>query len=124
MKFLCVCEMGTVRSGAMAIALKNYGASDTLQCGWRTGSQETLRMLTQWADAIVVMQPEMIGLLTEKIGAFEYDKILAVDVGVDVYGHPMHDKLIQHLFPIVEDWKRKGWKLVSATGKPLPLVRS
>lgn len=114
--------MGSVRSGAMAIALKNYGASDTLQCGWRTGSLETLRMLTAWADAIIVMQPEMIGFLTEKIGAFEYDKILVVDVGVDVYGHPMHDKLVQHLFPIAEDWKRKGWKLVSATGRPLPLV--
>jgi hypothetical protein len=123
MKFLCVCEMGTVRSGAMAIALKNYGQSDTLQCGWRSGSPETLRMLFAWADAIIVMQPEMIGLLTEKIGAFDYDKVLVVDVGVDIYGHPMHDKLIQHLFPIVEDWKRKGFKLVSATGKSLPLVR-
>jgi predicted protein tyrosine phosphatase len=123
MKFLCVCEMGSVRSGAMALALKNYGASDTLQCGWRSGSPETLRMLTTWADAIVVMQPEMIDLLTEKIGAFDYDKILVIDVGPDIYGHPMHATLIQYLWPIVEDWKLKEWRLVSATGKALPLVR-
>lgn len=55
---------------------------------------------------------------------FDHDKILVVDVGPDVYGHPMHDKLINYLFPIVQDWKNKGFKLISATGRQLPLVKA
>lgn len=127
MKFLCVCEMGTVRSGAMAIALKMRQQSDVIQCGWRSGSPETLRMLCNWADAIVVMQREIIDLLVEKVALPEKEykldtrKILLVDVGVDIYGHPMHGGLLGYVSSVADQWKSLGFRLKSALGHDLPL---
>lgn len=126
MKFLCVCEMGTVRSGAMAIALKGAGQTDTLACGWRAASPKTLKMLSQWADAIVVMERYMIDKMESKVapfGFFDVRKILLVDVGPDVYGHPMHDGLLKYLCGVAEAWRQKNWDLMSADGHRLPLEK-
>lgn len=124
MKFLCVCEMGTVRSGAMAIALKGVGQTDTLACGWRSSSPKTLKMLSHWADAIVVMEEYMIAKLESKVapfGLFDVRKVLLVDVGPDVYGHPMHQGLLQYVMSVAEIWHAKNFNLISAKGVRLPL---
>lgn len=124
MKFLCVCQGGRVRSGAMAWALKDF-SQDSLAAGWEATSVETLRMLCDWADGIVVMQQEFIERLRVKIGPGNIDlrKILIVDVGADVFGTPTHDALLPYLRGIVDQWRRQGFKLTSALGHQLPLER-
>lgn len=105
----------------MAIALKNAG-QEALAAGWETAGGETLKMLIQWADGIVVMQTEFIKRLEEKAGAFDLRKILVVDVGPDIFGTPVHGVLLPYVTGIVENWKREGFSLVSALGHRLPLV--
>ena len=108
----------------MAIALKNAG-QEALAAGWETAGSETLKMLCHWADAIVVMQGEVIAKLQEKVGKddFDYRKIIVVDVGPDVFGTPFHPALLSYLKGIAQDWKRKGFALDSAVGHRLPLVK-
>jgi predicted protein tyrosine phosphatase len=123
MKFLCVCQGGRVRSGAMAWALKDVG-QDSLAAGWEATSSETLKMLCEWADGIVLMQEEFIAKLEAKIGkgCFDPRKLLIVDVGPDVFGTPTHDALLPYVRGIAMQWKEKDFKLMSATGHVLPLV--
>lgn len=123
MKFLCVCQGGKVRAGAMAWALKDVD-QDSLAAGYRTTGVETLKMLCDWADAIVLMQEAYIRKLETKVGKGGFDprKMIIVDVGPDVFGTPTHDALLPYVRGIAMDWKKKGFKLMSATGHMLPLV--
>lgn len=124
MKFLCVCQGGRVRSGAMAWALKDVG-QDSLAAGWEATPKDTLKMLCDWADAVVVMQAEFIARLEAKLGAGNMDlrKVIVVDVGLDVYGTPTHDLLLPYVRGIAMDWHRKNFILDSALGHRLPLVK-
>lgn len=127
MKYLTVCEMGKVRSGAMAIALKSREQHDVIQCGWRVNSTETLKMLCDWADAIVVMERDLIDPFrskVEKTGPLDARKIIIVDVGPDYYGHPMNELLVQYLCSVVDGWKKMNYVLFSALGHRLPLDKS
>jgi predicted protein tyrosine phosphatase len=121
MKYLCVCEGGRVRSGAMAWALKDVG-QDSLAVGWLATSAETLELLCKWADAIVVMQPVFIDKLQAKMapGTLDLRKILIVDVGLDVYGTPTHDALLPYCRGIAHEWSQLK-TLQSALGHTLPL---
>lgn len=53
MRILCVCDEGNSRSPTIASLLR-YRGHDTLAVGVRTAQPETLRMLTAWADKIIV----------------------------------------------------------------------
>lgn len=122
MKFLCVCQGGNCRSVAMACALKENG-QEALSVGWETATEKTLMMLLEWADAVVVMQENMIRRLQEKLGSDKLNlrKILIVDVGPDIFGTPTHPSLLPYVRGIAEDWKKKGFSLQSATGHRLPV---
>lgn len=124
MKFLCICQGGRVRSGAMAWALKDVG-QDSLAAGWEATSKETLKMLCDWADGIVVMQQEFIARLQAKLGNENFDlrKVLIVEVGPDVFGTPTHDWLLPYVRGIAMEWHRKNFALDSALGVRLPLER-
>jgi predicted protein tyrosine phosphatase len=121
MKFLCICKEGNVRSVAITYPLKRFG-QEAIAAGWNSASADTLKMLCEWADAIIFMQLEYIQRLEEKMPmGFDHKKIVVVDVGPDTYGTPIHDGLREYVTTIVKDWKKKNFELVSALGNQLPL---
>ena len=87
-KFLCVCQKGCNRSVFLTYRFKRHGYS-ALPCGWLTESEDTLRMLCEWADYIVVVMAEYKGKIPK-----EYQgKVLVVEIGRDVWGPKWHDGL-------------------------------
>lgn len=113
MKFLTICEGGMVRSVCCAIVLRTH-QHDTLPASWRFTSAETMAMLMEWADYIVVMSQEISEKMLEKhpeLMAKYAAKVRLLDVGEDVWGDPYHPEL----FGIVEDvvcaWQMNGWQI-------------
>lgn len=88
-KFLCVCDGGNVRSVALAFELKHTHKQDAIAAGRWCASPDTLEMLCQWADVIVIMQPCM----EESISPEYKAKLRCVDVGPDRYGVYIHPDL-------------------------------
>jgi hypothetical protein len=69
--------------------LKDYGAHDAIAAAWRYNSKETLAMLSEWADCIVVMQPGGVKYLAEQFR----QKIKVCDVGPDRWRSAVHPEL-------------------------------
>lgn len=117
MRFLCVCEGGIVRSGAMAYQLKRRG-HDAIPFSWRWNKPETLALLVRWADRVIVMQEVFVPLLRdmlvssdpespdagEKILSGLEEKACVVDVGEDGYHNPLHGPLNEALSSVVDSW--------------------
>lgn len=80
-RFLCVCQKGCNRSVFLAYRFKRNGHS-AIPVGWMTESAETLAMMCEWADHIVVVMAEY----KKKIPTRFQKKVLVVDVGRDVWG--------------------------------------
>ena len=106
MKFLTMCYGGNCRSVAMAMQLKEHG-QDAIAVGHGYVSEETLTMLTDWADYIIGMMPSLVERVPEK----HKSKIRIVDVGEDTYGHPFNGELNSFLQGVVKDWQARGWKI-------------
>jgi hypothetical protein len=90
MKFLCVCDGGNVRSHALAFILKHEFRQEAIAVGRLYFSKESMVLLCEWADRIVVMQPHMEASIDPKFK----DKLRCVDVGVDRYGIWVHPELL------------------------------
>lgn len=106
MKFLCVCEGGTIRSVSLAWVLRYDHHQDAIAASWLKNSQETLDMLAQWADKIVVMQPHF----SSKFTGFR-EKILVVDVGPDIWKNPLHPQLMSVVRKATLEWASKNFKI-------------
>lgn len=89
-KFLCVCDGGNVRSHAMAFILKHEHSHEAIAVGRLTASRETLGMLCEWADEIILMQPCMEASIENRFK----EKLRCVDVGPDRYGIYIHPELL------------------------------
>src|SRR3990170_4070705 len=107
MRFLCVCRAGSVRSVAMADALKGAHGQDALAAGAKANGPETLAMLCAWADRIVVMQPHY----AEALPPEQLHKARSVDVGPDVWGTPRHPDLVAAVSAAADAWARRGFRL-------------
>jgi predicted protein tyrosine phosphatase len=84
MKVLCVCHAGYVRSAATAMILKNRGF-DAIAVGVNHASPETLKMLGEWADRILLAEPSMIW----KLNASHHGKVeRSFTIGEDEWGNP------------------------------------
>lgn len=88
-KFLCMCDGGNVRSHALAFKLKWVHHQEAIAVGRLNVKADTLNMLYEWADHIIVMQPHM----TESIPESYHHKVKVVDVGVDHWGVYVHPEL-------------------------------
>ena len=98
MKILCVCEQGNNRSVNFAQRLKYKYKADTISIGLATTSQETLKMLYDWADYIII--PEKILRLHIPEG---YDnKIKYFEVGQDTYPRPFNIELDRKVRQLIE----------------------
>jgi len=90
MKILCVCEGGNVRSVACAYVFKYEYGYDALAVSSRKNNLETHQMLWEWADRIIVMQPEFKRFILPQYQV----KVTTYDVGPDVWGNCLHPELV------------------------------
>lgn len=106
-KFLCVCEGGTVRSGAIAWSLRyNFGQGRVLQASHAKTPQEDLDLLGAWADYIIVMEPKF----SEKFVSKFKEKIRILDVGPDVWKNPLDPGLQKMVSEVAQRWSQANWK--------------
>ena len=116
-RFLCVCQGGNVRSAALKHIL-NYGfQQEALSCSAEKNSPETLRLLCDWADYVVLMSPEMLRWWPEGLAR---DKLCLVDVGPDSYGSPFHPGLCAFLTEVVATWAAREWDVFGPRPENVP----
>ncbi len=102
-KILTVCSQGLCRSVGLADVLKlHFEPVDVLPAGYRGNTPETLTMLGNWADWIIVMQEKYIKKIPIDIKN-RGDKLLVCDVGPDRYGNSHHRELIDQVW----QWTRR-----------------
>lgn len=89
MKILCVCDQGNNRSVTFAQILKYIPEFETLSAGLKTNKPETLEMLFEWADKIIVPQEELLALIPNQYT----HKIKFYDIGPDIYPRPFNKEL-------------------------------
>lgn len=101
LKILTVCRAGLIRSNALANVLKlHFKPVDVLACGigehslGRMNQEDTLKMLFEWADKIIVMETRY----KEKIFPQYQNKVFICDVGADVWNNCTHPDLINKVF--------------------------
>jgi predicted protein tyrosine phosphatase len=61
-KILALCQKGNSRSVALAFLFKKRGA-DALSAGLVTSSKETINMLCQWAELVIVTDEKLVSLM-------------------------------------------------------------
>lgn len=105
MKFLCICAGGNVRSRAMAWALMELHRQEALSVGAQYNRPETIAMLCEWADRIVVMEPSFVTAVPVQLRT----KVAVCDVGEDLYGSPWHFILQDKVKKFATDWSRRGF---------------
>jgi len=97
MKILCVCRGGNVRSVAAKMILKRYFGHETLACGWENNAWETLCLLGEWADRVIVMHNDFTAMLPAHIQGKTY----CLHVGEDIWGNPFHEELQDRIYHLV-----------------------
>ena len=103
-KVLTVCAGGHVRSVGLKYLLTYKYGHEALACGQDANSTETISMLAEWADYIIVMQPCYAPFVPEKYHKKESGerKLFCYDVGEDRYGYAFHPELQKQLVGIIE----------------------
>lgn len=89
-KILTMCAGGNVRSVALKYLLKYKYGHEALACGQDANSAETIDLLCNWADYVIVMTEEYEKFVPEKYKG----KLLCYDVGVDRFGYAFHPELL------------------------------
>lgn len=107
MRFLCVCEGGTVRSGSAAHALKYYFGQEAIAASHAKLSDDTMEMLFEWADRIILMQPHF----ADRVPEVYVPKVKVCDVGKDVWMNPLHPLLLTKVLTFLQAWSSEGWKI-------------
>jgi galactitol-specific phosphotransferase system IIB component len=104
MKVLTVCHGGNVRSVALAYVLKTLAGADALAASVKHNSPQTLNMLCDWADRIIVVQAHY----ADKIPQSHRNKVRVYDVGRDRWFNSLHPQLLsmfQHHVRQDPDWQ-------------------
>ena len=93
MKVLVLCQGGNCRSVAIGYLLKYVSKykHDAIAAGWEGNTQDTIDMLSEWADRIIIVQPEFISHVQKKY----YKKVVVIDVGPDRWFNSLHPQLLQ-----------------------------
>lgn len=92
MKILVVCDEGNNRSVTIAHHLK-YWNHDVLSAGLNRNSEETLKMLSDWADRIIT---------TDGSQYINSNKVQLWDVGPDTYPRPFNKTLLSKVRALME----------------------
>jgi hypothetical protein len=93
--------------------LKYFYNVDALACGWEKNSSETMKLMCDWAQAIIVMEEQFL----EKVPEEYDDKTFVLDVGPDVWCNSFHRELLnlcgvglETLLPRIEEFLAGGIK--------------
>lgn len=87
-KILTMCRVGLSRSLAMTDVLKfHFWPVDVIPAGLSRNSPETLRMLVDWADHVILMREKFRDELIDLIGPIPEGKIKVCEVGPDIHGY-------------------------------------
>lgn len=90
MKVLTVCSEGINRSVVLA-SITKYKWGDVIAIGVNNTSPETLEMLYNWADYIIVVDKRLITQIPTKYSA----KVKDWDVGEDRYPRAYNQELVE-----------------------------
>lgn len=101
MKVLAVCAYGNVRSGCLSRQLKDWYFQDALAAGLVANTPETLEMLFDWADAILLTDTSLDpkNYIHSDLGK---EKMHSFDVGRDRWGDPTNPELVQIMTDKIE----------------------
>jgi predicted protein tyrosine phosphatase len=69
--------------------LKEEFGRDAVAIGWSTAGSELMRTLCAWAQVVVIMQEKFRGRIPKEFAS----KVIACDVGEDVWVNPRHPEL-------------------------------
>ena len=109
MKILTVCNGGNCRSVTLASMIKQDDHSvEAIPIGVRTSSMKTIRLLSEWADKIVVVAD---GPVIAKFPKGYEDKIIHIDIGKDKWVQAMHPKLVKIIKKALLNTELKGLKV-------------
>lgn len=99
MNILTLCEQGQNRSVVLASILRRkLHNKDIISAGCYTFSQETLVMLYDWADKIIVVEEGLVSLIHP-----EYqEKVILFPIGPDVWGFKPDINLIYRINELLE----------------------
>lgn len=89
-KILTMCAGGNVRSVGLKYLLKYKYGHESLACGQDANSPETIEMLCNWADYIVVVTEEYTKFIPEKY----HSKLFCYQIGEDRFGYAFHPELL------------------------------
>ena len=98
MRILCLCQQGNSRSVALAFLLKRHYHADALAAGLVTASKETLDMLYDWAEHIIVTDKELVAMVPENVQG----KLHLWDVGTDIWFRRPARSLTRKLYDYME----------------------
>src|SRR6266849_2021611 len=98
MKVVCMCQGGNSRSVACGYLLKYEYGIDTLACSWERNSPATLKMLFEWADAVIVMETYFKQYVPEEY----HHKLVVIDVGPDVWANGLHPDLLDKIRTVLQ----------------------
>jgi hypothetical protein len=85
-----MCQGGHVRSVAVKFLLHYvFGGHDVLACGWQSNTEETRKMLFEWADLVVIMDKDFSKFVPPEFRK----KLVCYHVGPDRFGSPFHPGL-------------------------------
>ena len=98
MKILCMCQRGNTRSAALAYLLKDFYGHDAIAAGWQSNGFEIRKVLSDWADVVIVMQPDMVVCVDEP----NRNKVRVLDVGPDTYLHSRDPVLLEKLQVMIQ----------------------
>ena len=95
-KILTMCAGGNVRSVGLKYLLKYKYGHEALACGQDANSAETIDLLCNWADYIIVVDNEYIKFIPEKhrINDKGEQKMFCYNIGVDRFGYAFHPELL------------------------------
>jgi len=106
MKIVTMCQGGHVRSVALKYILRylNAGHHDVIACGWEGNTLETRRMLFDWADVIVIMEPQFEEHVPSEFHckADGTRRLFCYNVGPDRFGTPFHPELQDLLMSMIK----------------------
>lgn len=94
MKILVLCDQGNNRSVTIAHQLK-YWRHDILTAGLKANPQDTIRMLSLWADRIIYTHTDQVDLtFYEEYDPEIFAKLQLWDVGPDTFPRPFNKELL------------------------------
>lgn len=101
-KIVCICRGGQNRSvAARNILNKRFGCTKVLACGFEMNDRETVKLLCDWADRIIVVGS--VHQWTDPGGPLDWlaqygAKVKLLHVGPDRWGHWGNTELLEILY--------------------------